>query len=367
MIQNPTHNFCSNVKQIMFLIFTTLLVFLFGNKGVLGQDFTSDNPVSARIAFYNVENLFDVYDDSLTRDEEFTPEGPRHWNNRKFYSKINNIYKVTMALSESGPPAIVGLCETENRFVLEKLVYDTPLKNFNYRIIQFESPDWRGIDVALLYRANLFEPLFSEAVPVLFPFDTASRTRDILHVKGVLLNTDTVHIFVNHWPSRYGGYLPTVPKRNFAAQVLKAKTDSILRINENAAILIMGDFNDGPQDESISEILSAKDPAGPISKSEMYNLMLTKQDGWPHGSLKYQQGWNIFDQIIVTGSLLDGYSSSQVSKQGAVIYHAPFLLETDKTHLGQKPNRTYVGFKYNGGFSDHLPVYVDLDVNVGKP
>ena len=140
-----------------------------------------------------------------------------------------------------------------------------------------------------------------------------------------------------------------------------------MSINENAAILIMGDFNDGPQDESISEILSAKDPAGPISKSEMYNLMLTKQEGWPYGSLKYQQGWNRFDQLIVTGSLLDGYSSPQVSKQGAIIYHAPFLLETDKTHLGQKPKRTYVGFKYNGGFSDHLPVYVDINVNRRKP
>ena len=367
IIQNPTYNFLPNVKQILFLTFITLLIFLFGNRDGMSQNIAGNNPVNARIAFYNVENLFDVYDDSLARDEEFTPEGPRHWNNNKFYKKINNTYKVIMALSESGPPVIVGLCEIENRFVLEKLVYDTPLKNFNYRIIQFESPDRRGIDVALLYRANLFEPLFSEAVPVLFPFDTASRTRDILHVKGVLLNTDTVHIFVNHWPSRYGGYLPTVPKRNYAAQVLKAKTDSILSINENAAILIMGDFNDGPQDESISEILSAKDPAGPISKSEMYNLMLTKQEGWPYGSLKYQQGWNRFDQLIVTGSLLDGYSSPQVSKQGAIIYHAPFLLETDKTHLGQKPKRTYVGFKYNGGFSDHLPVYVDINVNRRKP
>ena len=366
MIQNPAYNFRLDVKQILFLIFTTLLIFPFGNRDIMSQDISGDNPVSARIAFYNVENLFDVYDDSLTRDEEFTPEGPRHWNNNKFYKKINNTYKVIMALSESGPPAIVGLCETENRFVLKKLVYDTPLKNFNYRIIQFESPDWRGIDVALLYRTNLFEPLFSVAIPVLFPFDTASRTRDILYVKGVLLNTDTIHIFVNHWPSRYGGYMPTVPKRNYAAQVLKNKADSILRINENAAILIMGDFNDEPQDESLSKILSAKSPATPISNNELYNLMLLEQEGWHHGSLKYQQGWNKFDMMIVSGGLLDKSSTLQISERGAKIYHAEFLLEEDKTHLGQKPNRTYIGFKYHGGFSDHLPVYVDVNVNGGK-
>ncbi len=366
MVQIPTNNFRSDVKQILLLIFTSLLIFLFGNRDVLSQDISGDNRGRGRIAFYNVENLFDVYDDSLTRDEEFIPEGPRHWDNRKFYSKINNIYKVIMALSESGPPAVVGLCETENRFVLEKLVYDTPLKNFNYRIIQFESPDRRGIDVALIYRYDFFDPIFSEAVPVLFPFDTASRTRDILYVKGVLLNTDTIHFFVNHWPSRYGGYLPTVPKRNFAAQVLKNKTDSILGINENAAILIMGDFNDSPHDESISKILSANDPAGPIFKNEMYSLMLSEQDGWPYGSLKYQQGWNKFDMMIVSGSLLDNSSMLQISENKAMIYHAEFLLEEDTKFLGQKPNRTYIGFKYHGGFSDHLPVYMDIYVEGGK-
>jgi endonuclease/exonuclease/phosphatase family metal-dependent hydrolase len=367
MIQIPTHNFRTDLEQILFLIFTTLLIFLFGNRDGMSQDISGNNQGSARIAFYNVENLFDVYDDSLTRDEEFTPEGPRHWNNNKFYKKINNTYKVIMALSESGPPAIVGLCETENRFVLKKLVYDTPLKNFNYRIIQFESPDWRGIDVALLYRANLFEPLFSVAIPVLFPFDTASRTRDILYVKGVLLDADTINIFVNHWPSRYGGYMPTVPKRNFAAQVLKNKTDSILRINENAAILIMGDFNDGPQDESLSEVLVAKNPANYGLNNELYNLMLTKQDDWHYGSLKYQQGWNRFDMMIVSGGLLDDTSALHISGKKATIFHAPFLLEIDKTHLGQKPNRTYIGFKYHGGFSDHLPVYLDIKVNRSKP
>jgi len=361
-IQKPTNYFRSNVKQILFLIFIILCLFTLNLRDAKSQESSKDKTSIARIAFYNVENLFDIYDDSLTRDEEFTPEGERYWNNRKFYTKINNIYKVIMAMSESGPPAVVGLSEIENRFVLEKLVYDTPLKNFNYKIIQFESPDRRGIDVALIYREEFFEPLYSEAIPVIFPFDTASRTRDILWVKGKFMNTDTVSLFVNHWPSRYGGYMSTVPKRNHAAKALRTKTDSILQSNNYASILIMGDFNDGPYDESLSDVLSAQDPAKSIINNELYNLMIPEQIDWQYGSLKYQQGWNKFDMIIVSGGLLDDTSSPHISIDGGKIFQAPFLLEEDKTYLGQKPNRTYIGYKYHGGFSDHLPVYVDLIV-----
>jgi len=351
-----------NPKRFLIWLVASLCFFPFGNSEVYGQELSESNSNSARIVFYNVENLFDIYDDSLTRDEEFTPEGTRYWDNRKFYSKINNIYKVIMAMSESGPPAVVGLSEIENRFVLEKLVNETPLKKFAYRIIQYESPDRRGIDVALLYRENMFEPMHSEAIPVQFPFDTASKTRDILYVKGILLESDTIHFFINHWPSRYGGYMPTVPKRNHAAKTLRSVTDSILQVNENAPILITGDFNDGPEDESISKIMNAQNPSEYNLQSDYYNLMLAKQDDWTFGSLKYQQGWDIFDMIIVTGALLNEQSILQVFGKKATIFHAPFLLEDDLTYLGQKPNRTYIGFKYHGGFSDHLPVFVDIIV-----
>jgi hypothetical protein len=331
------------------------------NNYVVAQELSADQTYITRIAFYNVENLFDVYDDSLTNDEEFTPEGDRHWNNRKFYDKINKIYKVIMAMSSTtGPPALLGLSEIENRFVLERLVNETPLKNFGYQIIQYESPDRRGIEVALLYREVLFEPMFSKAIPIRFPFDTASRTRDILYVKGLLFETDTMHLFINHWPSRYGGYMPTVPKRNHAAKTLRTATDSIFRVNQNAHILITGDFNDGPEDESVSKILNALAPSEIKSPTDLYNLMLTKQEDWPFGSLKYQQGWDKFDMMIVSGSLLNENSKLYISEQKATIFHPEFLLENDKTYLGQKPNRTYIGFKYHGGFSDHLPVYVDV-------
>lgn len=362
MTSNPKYSLLTNTRHFLIWIVASLCIFPFVNGDVFGQELSDNYTNSARVVFYNVENLFDIYDDSLTRDEEFTPEGERHWNNRKFYSKINSVYKVIMAMSESGPPALVGLSEIENRFVLEKLVNETPLKNFGYKIIHYESPDWRGIDVALLYRDEMFEPLFSEAIPVKFPFDTASRTRDILYAKGLLLDSDTLHIFVNHWPSRYGGYMPTVPKRNHAAKILRSVTDSILQVNENAAILITGDFNDGPNDESISKILNTKDPYEYNLQSDYYNLMLNKQDDWPYGSLKYQQGWDKFDMMIVSGALLDVDSPLQVYEKKATIFHPTFLLENDLTYLGQKPNRTYIGFKYHGGFSDHLPVFVDIMV-----
>jgi endonuclease/exonuclease/phosphatase family metal-dependent hydrolase len=154
--------------------------------------------------------------------------------------------------------------------------------------------------------------------------------------------------------------MPTVPKRNHAAKTLRSVTDSILQINENAAILITGDFNDGPADESISKILNTKDPTKFDLQTDLYNLMLVKQDDWPHGSLKYQQDWDKFDMIIVSGALLDEESALHISGNKATIFHAPFLLENDKTYLGQRLNRTFIGFKYHGGFSDHLPVFVDV-------
>ena len=337
-----------------------LLIFL-SLQSFTQPENTPNNPVKPfRIMFYNCENLFDIYDDSLTSDEEFLPEGERHWTNNRFYKKLQNTFKVILAVGEGEAPAIIGLCETENRFVLEKLAFDTPLKNYDYRIIHHESPDRRGIDVGLLYRKNYFTPVHNEAINITFPFDTATKTRDILYVKGLLPNGDTLHIFVNHWPSRYGGYMPTLDKRNFTAGILKNKTDSLLLQNPDAFIAIMGDFNDGPGDESMAKVLDAQDPSDKTISHKLYNLMLVKQVDWPFGTLKYRESWGIFDQMIVSGKLLDDSSKVQVSHTGAKIFHAGFLLEPDEVFLGQKTFRTYNGFKYSGGFSDHLPVFLDL-------
>lgn len=315
---------------------------------------------SFRVMFYNVENLFDIYDDSLTADEEFTPEGERRWNNKRFYTKINNIGKVIMAAGEWKPPSIIGLCEIENRFVLERLIYDTPLKKPGYKIVHHNSPDHRGIDVALLYREEDFVLFSDTTIPVGFAFDTASATRDILYVKGLIGGSEMLHIFINHWPSRFGGYMNTREKRNAVASLLRKHTDSLMAINPNVSIVIMGDFNDDPTDESLAGILGTKIPDEKENPSGLYNLMLKKQDDWPDGSLKFRETWNTFDQIIVSEGLLNPESAITVSQDGGRIFHAPFLLENDETYLGIKPCRTFNGYKYQGGFSDHLPVFVDL-------
>ncbi len=313
-----------------------------------------------RIAFYNVENLFDIYNDSLKNDDEFTPEGDRNWNNKRFYKKLNNIYKIIVGIGEWNLPVIVGFCEVENRFVLNKLVYQTPLKTFDYKIIHEESPDWRGIDVALIYRSTEFAPISYKTIGIRFPFDTASRTRDILYVKGILSENDTVHLFVNHWPSRYGGYLVTKPKREFVAAVLRKQVDSLFFADTNPNIIIMGDFNDEPWDESLEKVLKAKLDTSDLKHNDLFNLMsYYKKDG-DLGTSKYMEAWSFIDQFIVSSNLISGRQKFQLLNGKARIYNPEFLLEDDFKHLGKKPFRTYIGFSYNNGYSDHLPIYIDL-------
>jgi hypothetical protein len=310
--------------------------------------------------FYNTENLFDTKDDTLKNDEEFLPDGDRRWDNHKFYNKLNNIAKVIIAAGEWQPPAIVGLCEIENRYVLNQLVYETLLKKSGYAIIHQESPDWRGIDVAMLYRKEVFSPDTFFTIPVHFPFDPESKTRDILYVKGRLDGTDTLHIFVNHWPSRYGGYLETKPKRAFAAGLLRHKVDSLCGIRPESKMVILGDFNDNPSDESMLQLLQAENGAD-HNRCQLVNLMSIYEQDHAVGTLKYRENWDVFDQVIVSSNLLNGETGLKVKAGRALIYQPGFLLEKDERFLGEKPFRTYHGFEYQGGFSDHLPVYIDLE------
>lgn len=341
-------------KWITSIIFISILHLVY-LKPLIAQQVNQE-----RIIFYNVENLFDTENDSIKDDDEFTPEGPKNWSNYRFYDKLNNTYRVILSIGEWNPPAVVGLCEIENRFVLNQLVYQTPLKRFDYKIVHFESPDKRGIDVALLYRNDKFKPSYSETIQIDFPFDSDSKTRDILYVKGVLFEIDTVHFFVNHWPSRWGGYLETKPKREFVASQLKIKVDSLFSLNLNPNIVIMGDFNDEPWDESIKNVLEATLDITGIRDKELLNLMARYEKDWLVGTNKYKEDWSVIDQFIVSGNLISEQNGIQVSVEGVRIHNLDFLLEEDKTNGGNKPFRTYVGYKYNGGFSDHLPVYIDL-------
>lgn len=331
----------------------------------MSQEKAGQHPEKYRIMFYNVENLFDPFDDSLTNDNEFTAEGDRHWTYKKFVLKLNNIAKVIIGIGEWDPPAIVGLCEIENRFVLNKLVYETPLKNFGYKIIHYNSPDRRGIDVGFLYRNDRFEPLYSRAIPIHFPDNPNSKTRDILYVKGVFGERDTVHFFVNHWPSRLGGYEESKPKRQFTASVLSSQVDSLFQTDTEPNIIIMGDFNDEPWDESIQLNLGAKLDKTVVKSNDLFDLMGIYKKNISVGTNKFRENWSVIDQFIVSGNLISENNRIIVSSDGAHIYSPDFLLEDDRTHLGKQPFRTFNGFTYTGGFSDHLPIYLDI-IKTGK-
>jgi hypothetical protein len=311
--------------------------------------------------FYNAENLFDFEDDPNISDEEFTPEGTRYWSEFRYYQKLSNVYKVIVGVGEWDLPQIVGLAEIENKKVLEDLLKSTPLYKSDYKIIHFDSPDARGIDVGLLYRGDFFTPLIKRPIKITWPASIGTgTTRDILYVCGVTANSDTLHIFVNHWPSRYGGQMETEGKRGYVAKLLKTKTDSIFDVNPRANIVIMGDLNDYPTDKSLNEGLKAQNEFTKFKSNKLYNLSYYLQEVKKLGTNKYQGDWRILDQILVSGALMDSLNTIYTSVDNAFIFNADFLLEKDEKFTGQTTNRTYIGYKYHGGFSDHLPTYVDL-------
>jgi len=312
---------------------------------------------SYRAAFWNVENYFDPWTDSTTTYSEFNQDGNRHWSYKKYAEKRNAIYKTIVAMGEWKPLAILGLAEIENEFVLNDLLANTPLNKMGYRVVHYESDDRRGIDVGFLYQPDEFEVLFSKKIGVRDLEKPDFRTRDILYVKGIL-GADTLHVFINHWPSRYQGYMNSEPLRLLASSVLQHSTDSICTLNPEAAILIMGDFNDRPENESISRLVADS------LACQLFLLPFSCSNQEVKGTIKYQGKWDYFDHILVSKSTAN--LSTKLTTNGTAFIFAPdFLLEKDEKFNGMKPFRAFIGFKYNGGISDHLPVYVDY-ISSGK-
>lgn len=311
--------------------------------------------------FYNVENLFDTIDDPQTRDEQFLPDGAYNWTSSRYYWKLQRTAKVLLNAGEWDLPVAVGLCEIENRSVLEDLLRLTPLSRLGYGFIHEESPDERGIDVALLYREDLFRPIYHRAVPLRFDFDPDDRTRDMLYVAG-RLGPDTLHLMVNHWPSRSGGAAASEPKRIAAALAARHLMDSLQQVQPGAKVIMMGDFNDGPTDVSVSDILSAAATIQEAQETGLFNCMAPlARKGF--GTHKYQQEWNTLDQFMVSLSLLDATSGWSVSETSATICRMPFLLEDDPSLPGDRPFRTFIGPRFHGGYSDHLPILLTLHYN----
>ncbi len=306
------------------------------------------------VAFYNVENLFDTKNTPGGNDAEFTPDGKNKWTEERYLKKLDDISKVLATINKNELPEIIGLCEIENREVLDDLVRTKLLSSGKYKIEQFESPDFRGIDCALLYRPDEFEVIKSLPIKVVFDDDLKFTTRDILYVKGETNNGEEFHIFVNHWPSRIGGLEQTEPKRVAVASLLKSKIDSVQNSNPNANILIMGDMNDEPSNKSINEVLQAQSPE--VENAAMVNLMYPIHKN-KLGSYNYQGNWNMLDNIIVSSNLLDNKGFKCKEMQGFV-FHEQWMEYENKGEMS--PNRTYGGPNYYGGVSDHFPVYIQL-------
>ncbi len=340
--------------RFLFLWLLILFAFTspcFSQVNRAGDEFT--------FMFYNTENFFDCENDSLTQDDEFTPDGDRRWNYGRMHDKADRLAKVILAAGKWNAPVFVGLCEVESQEALEFLVYQTPLNKFNYKIIHKDSPDERGIDVALIYRSELFKPFDFKAIPLIDSLNPVFKSRDILQVSGIMNNGDTIHVFVNHWPSRYGGIMETVRLRNLAAESLKTSVQKVFDEYPKAKIICMGDFNDTPEDESLAGVLKSAKSDNHEIEGELINLSF----GWmtkPVQTLKNLYSWQVFDQLIVSDYFLT--DSNFMKSIKAEIFDAPFLLEPDKKYGGVKPKRTYVGFKYQDGFSDHLPVLLKFQL-----
>ena len=312
-------------------------------------------PDSLMVAFWNMENFFDPFVDTTRTYNEYTEQGGQHWTKAKFYKKRNNLYKAILAFSGNQPIGVMGVCEVENEYVLNALFAQTPLKKHNYRWIHYEGPDRRGIDPAIIYSKDRLQLVYSEAIPYKNSKDTKMRSRDILYAKFFDYREDTLHCFVNHWPSKYRGEMETVEARNCAAEIVKRRSDSILRVTPEAKIIIMGDFNDTPDATCIRTVLGAKPLAETSDDEPLVNLFADPQELGFKGTLKHQESWMIFDQIIVSKSLIYSESLHCISSDARII-HSDCLLTEDPTYHGLKLNRTYLGPKYIGGFSDHLPV-----------
>ncbi|MCK9255529.1 MAG: endonuclease/exonuclease/phosphatase family protein [Bacteroidales bacterium] len=339
------------MKKLVLL--SVFLILIFSN--LFSQEAKEYKVVS--LAFYNVENLFDTIPGK--NDREFTPVGNKKWDTPKYYAKLDTLASVISKIGReltNTAPAVVGLSEIENLIVLEDLVEAKDIKKYNYQIVHFDGPDYRGVDCAFLYRPEYFTLTNVAMHSVYTPDDPGFRTRDQLLVSGVF-DGEEMHFIVLHWPSRYGGEKRSAPKRFAAADVTRSIVDSILEINSKAKIVIMGDLNDDPDSKSVKNHLKTQYKKEKTKLPYLYNTMESLYRNGI-GSLAYRDKWNLFDQIIITPEFLEKDKSSYRFYQ-AHVFNKSFLMQKEGRFKGY-PLRTYVGDTYVGGYSDHFPTYIYL-------
>ncbi|MGB0522729.1 MAG: endonuclease/exonuclease/phosphatase family protein [Flammeovirgaceae bacterium] len=315
-----------------------------------------DNTYS--IAFYNVENLFDIEDDPDTNDEEFLPTSSKAWDKAKYKLKLANLARSISQIGDEDGPEVLGLCEVENQKVLQDLVKHKLLRKNKYQIVHHESPDHRGIDNALIFKKKAFELTSSKAFKVEFPDDPAYTTRSILLVTG-LLKGEEIHFIVNHFPSRRGGLKASEPRRIQAATKLREIVESLMEIKSRSKIIVMGDFNDEPTNRSIREVLKAKGNSFDANKQELYNT-LSHLDQQGKGSYNYRGNWQMLDQIILSGSVHSPASGWTYVPKSANVYAPEWLKQQTPEKYKGTPLRTFAGKKYLKGYSDHFPVFIHL-------
>jgi predicted extracellular nuclease len=329
------------------LFFTALIFVLLSFRTVHSQDVQEP----FRVMFYNIENFFDIHDDTLTDDNSFLPGGVMKWNYSRYNKKLNSLYKTIVAAGDWNPPAVIAFCEIEKRNVLEDLVYNTFLSKFRYGIIHEESPDRRGIDVCLIYRKDL---AMVAGYDYLIPDTSNFTSRSVLHAR-LIIHSDTIHFFINHWPSRRGGVLAGAGSRMLIAQMVKGKVDSILQRDNQSRIILLGDFNCTPDDAIIRSLIYS-------SGNDTVLINLSRSLAKNEGTYRYRGAWEMIDQVIVSKSLVYCNNGLYTSEKMLKILSSEFLLQKDPNYPGMTPYSTYRGYRYQGGYSDHLPVLLDLGV-----
>jgi hypothetical protein len=359
--------------------FFTLLVAFFTIQGGFGQ---AKEYIVHTVGFYNLENLFDIYDDPTINDEEWLPGGPRAWSEAKYQKKLTNLSRVLAEIGtgeNKNSPVIMGVSEVENRKVLEDLVKQPTLVGKDYGIVHYDSPDRRGIDVGLLYQKKHFKPTSSANIPLYIYSDPEPQkkkdkdddddktddetkvekgsrriyTRDQLLVTG-LLDGEEISILVVHWPSRSGGEKKSSPLREAAARLTRKITDSLYNVNPDAKVIILGDLNDGSFNKSVKVEIGAKGKKEQVKERGVYNPFESMANKG-YGTIGYRDSWDIFDIIMVTEPLIrEDRTTFRYWKAG--IYNKPYMIQTTGAYKGYPLRNTQT----EPGFSDHFPVYIYL-------
>jgi len=351
------------MRRVIYSILSVIIIGLFGCKSTKVATTkiknNSCNSDTIRMGFYNVENLFDLVDNpKIKGQDQFLPGGEKDWTRERLNKKLNDLSKVIAALGNgTTAPPILGFCEVESSDVLEELLDTEAFNNGNFKYLHKDSPDSRGIDVCLAYNADLVTVLNWEALKVAFPKDLTYTSRDIVYAHLNIKQHDKVHLLVNHWPSRYKGVEISEPRRIQAANTVNVKVAEILAKNPNAKIILMGDFNDEPHNRSIKQVLNTATSKKELADAKFLNAFHNLLTDENKGSYNYKGEWSFLDQIMISKSLYN-CESGYCSRGEAGVLREKWMLYNSKND-GPKPNRTF-GRDYYGGFSDHLPVYIDL-------